>query len=257
MTASSPSEPFHAVAPYYDRLMRGIPYIWWFHYIEVLLEHVFDEPEAFCPHTVLDLCCGTGNLTELFHLNGYEVVGVDISAPMIEQARHKAELKGYPIVYYVQDAAELELPRIFDLVVSVFDSLNNILEPTRLAQCFQRVYRHLNTPGAFVFDLNTEYAFVHRMFDQSELRRTAPVRYRWRSHYDPSTRLCTVRMEFWVREGEQERYFVEMHQQRAYAEKEIRAMLQEAGFRKVHAFDAYTLDPPTRRSDRVFYVAVR
>jgi ubiquinone/menaquinone biosynthesis C-methylase UbiE len=257
MTACSPSEPFHAVAPYYDRLMCGIPYLWWFHYIEVLLEHVFAGSEGFCPHTMLDLCCGTGNLTELFHVHGYEVVGVDISAPMIEQARRKAESKGYPIAYYVQDAAELELPHTFDLVVSVFDSLNNILEPARFARCFQRVYRHLNTPGAFVFDLNTEYAFTHRMFDQSELRHTAPVRYRWRSRYDPNTQLCTVRMEFWVREGEQERYFVEIHQQRAYAAGEVRTMLHEAGFRKVHAFDAYTLNPPTRRSDRVFYVAVR
>jgi hypothetical protein len=60
-----------------------------------------------------------------------------------------------------------------------------------------------------------------------------------------------------VREGGQERYFVEMHRQRAYSDGEVRAMLAEAGFRDVRAFDAYTLDPPTRRSDRVFYVAVR
>jgi len=267
MTASSASEPFHAVAPYYDRLMSGIPYIWWFHYIEALLMHVIElESEsdeahrtvpAHYPRTVLDLCCGTGNLTELFYINGYQVVGVDLSAPMIEQARRKAQEQGYDIPYYVQDAAELELPHTFDLVVSVFDSLNNITDPARFAQCLQRVYRHLNTPGAFIFDLNTEYAFVHRMFDQSERRRSAPVRYRWRSEYDPTTRLCTVRMEFWVNEGGEERYFVEVHRQRAYSDAEVRTMLQEAGFRKVHAFDAYTLNPPTRRSDRVFYVALR
>ena len=304
MTASSASEPFHAVAPYYDRLMSGIPYIWWFHYIEALLMHVMGhlegeplgepkhpklegeppgEPKTTAeisppqkpsrerseggiseplggnswPRTVLDLCCGTGNLTELFYINGYQVVGVDISAPMIEQARRKAHADGYAIPYYVQDAADLELPHTFDLVVSVFDSLNNLIEPDRFAQCLQRVYRHLNMPGAFVFDLNTEYAFVHKMFDQSERRRYAPVRYRWRSEYDPTTRLCTIRMEFWVNEAGKERYFVEVHRQRAYSDAEVRSMLQAAGFRKVHAFDAYTLNPPHRRSDRVFYVALR
>lgn len=264
MTASSASEPFHAVAPYYDRLMSGIPYIWWFHYIEALLMHVMglsggsDISELpSWPRTVLDLCCGTGNLTELFYINGYQAVGVDISAPMIEQARRKAKEQGYDIPYYVQDAAELELPCTFDLVVSVFDSLNNIIEPARFAQCMQRVYRHLNMPGAFIFDLNTEYAFVHKMFDQSERRRYAPVRYRWRSEYDPTTRLCTIRMEFWVNEGDEERYFVEVHRQRAYSDAEVRSMLQEAGFTTIHAFDAYTINPPSRRSDRVFYVALR
>lgn len=264
MTASSESEPFHAVAPYYDRLMSGIPYFWWFHYIEALLIHVreLSDEETLptltdWPRMVLDLCCGTGNLTELFYTNGYQVVGVDISAPMIEQARRKAKEQGYDIPYYVQDAAELDLPHTFDLVVSVFDSLNNIVEPVRFAQCMQRVYHHLNTPGAFIFDLNTEYAFVHKMFDQSERRRHAPVRYRWHSEYDPATRLCTIHMEFWVDEDDGERYFVEIHRQRAYSDAEVRSMLQAAGFRQVYAFDAYTFRPPTRRSDRVFYVALR
>ncbi len=261
MTASSPSEPFQAVAPYYDCLMRGIPYTWWFHYIEALLTHVLEEekitPPAGFPQRVLDLCCGTGNLTELFYLEGYSVVGVDISAPMIEQARRKAQESGYEIPYFVQDAAELDLPFTFDLVVSVFDSLNNIIEPARFAECLRRVHRHLNLPGAFIFDLNTEYAFVHRMFDQSERRRSAPIRYRWRSEYDRATRLCTVRMEFWVQEGNRERYFVEVHRQRAYSEAEVRAMLTDAGFRVVHACDAYTFQPPLRDSDRVFYVALR
>ncbi len=270
MTASSESEPFHAVAPYYDRLMSGIPYFWWFRYIEALVAYameLLDESDRSgraelseaprWPQTVLDLCCGTGSLTELFYTHGYQVVGVDISAPMIEQARRKAEEQGYRIPYYVQDASELELPSTFDLVVSVFDSLNNITEPARFAQCMQRVYRHLNANGVFIFDLNTEYAFVHKMFDQSERRRTSPVRYRWRSEYDPSTHLCTVRMEFWVDEDDGERYFVEVHRQRAYSDAEVRTMLKEAGFRAVHAFDAYTIHPPTRRSDRVFYVAPR
>jgi hypothetical protein len=105
--------------------------------------------------------------------------------------------------------------------------------------------------------LNTEYAFVQKMFDQRLLEPSAPLRYRWRSQYDKQTRLCTVQMEFWVREGEQERYFTETHTQRAYTEGEVREMLYAAGFAEVHLFDAYTLHPPDRRSDRVFYVGLR
>ena len=252
MTNSSASDPFSAVATYYDLLMQSIPYLWWMHYVETLLDY-FDRPAQ----KVLDLCCGTGNLSELMAMSGYTVVGVDRSAAMIEQARRKAQENRSSVRYYVQDAAELELGETFNLIVSLFDSLNNITAPARFAEAMRRAYQHLNSNGVFIFDLNTEYAFVRKFFDQTQLDERAPLRYRWRSQYDKATRLCTVQMEFWVREGETERYFTEVHTQRAYSEQEVRTMLYDAGFPEVHLFDAYTLHPPERRSDRVFYVALR
>ncbi|GIV09122.1 MAG: methyltransferase [Fimbriimonadales bacterium] len=252
MNNSSVSEPFSAVAPYYDLLMQSIPYLWWMHYVETLLDY-FDRPAR----KVLDLCCGTGNLSELWAMNGYEVVGVDRSPAMITQAKLKAQQNRSGVRYLVQDAAELNLDETFDLIVSLFDSLNNITEPTRLAQAMRRAYQHLNPEGVFLFDLNTEYAFVRKFFDQTQLDVNAPLRYRWRSLYDRQTRLCTVHMEFWIREGDTEHYFTEVHTQRAYAEQEVREMLYAGGFPEVHVFDAYTLHPPERRSDRVFYAALR
>jgi SAM-dependent methyltransferase len=204
--------------------MQSIPYLWWMHYVETLLDY-FDRPAQ----KILDLCCGTGNLSELLALSGYEVVGVDRSAAMIEQARRKAEGYQSGVRYYVQDAAELNLGETFDAIISLFDSLNNITAPERFAEAMRRAYQHLNPDGIFIFDLNTEYAFVQKMFDQRLLEPSAPLRYRWRSQYDKETRLCTVLMEFWVREGEQERYFTETHTQRAYTEREVRAMLSRGG----------------------------
>ncbi len=252
MTPSSASKPFEQVAPYYDLLMREIPYLWWLHYIEVLLEH-HERPNV---KRVLDLCCGTGNLTELLALSGFEAVGVDLSEPMVQCARQKAQAHNLSIPYYVQDASELNLPERFDLVVSLFDSLNNIIVPERFAECMRRVYHHLNPEGLFIFDLNTEYAFKEKLFDQSNRRSRSGLRYHWRSEYDPRTRLCTVRMEFWVSEGGQWRYFQEIHLQRAYSNREVEAMLREAGFNEVYLYDAYSFDPPMNRSDRVFFVAL-
>lgn len=246
------SAPFEAVAPYYDQLMEGIPYIWWFQYVEALLDR-FDFPVE----TVLDLCCGTGNLTMLYAYHGYHVKGVDVSAAMIEKAREKARRESLEIDYFVQNAAELSLPCRFDLVVSLFDSLNNLISPSDLQQCFVRVRQHLNRCGLFVFDLNTAYAFEHKMFDLSNRQATAPIRYEWRSTYDKETRLCTINMDFWVTEGGQERHFVEIHRQRAYANREVMQMLRLAGFNEIYNFNAYTFKPATRRSDRVFFVALK
>jgi len=244
--------PFEAVAPYYDLLMEGIPYIWWFQYVEALLDR-FDFPVE----TVLDLCCGTGNLAALYAYNGYHTKGVDVSSAMIERAREKALREGLGIEYFVQDAAQLCLPYTFDLIVSLFDSLNNLISPTDLQTCFVRVRRHLNRSGLFIFDMNTAYAFEHKMFDQTNKRSETPIRYDWRSTYDKRTRLCTIHMDFWVTENGRERHFVEVHRQRAYAEREVMQMLRLAGFNEIYHFNAYTFKPANRRSDRVFFVALK
>lgn len=40
--------------------------------------------------TVLDLCCGTGQLARHFLDRGYRVIGLDLSEPMLELARQNA-----------------------------------------------------------------------------------------------------------------------------------------------------------------------
>ncbi|NUL81362.1 MAG: class I SAM-dependent methyltransferase [Armatimonadetes bacterium] len=243
--------PFKAIAPYYDQLMDGIPYLWWYTYLVTLLDCHDAAPER-----VLELGCGTGNLTEYFCLNEYDVTGVDISSEMIEIAKNKARAGGLAIDYYAQDAAELCLDAKFDLVFSVFDSLNNITEPDRMAQCFARVAQHLSSNGLFIFDLNTELAFARKMFDQRYRRKEAKVRYDWRSAYDRKTRLCRIQMKFTVKnERNEDVDFEETHIQRAYSDDEINRFLNDAGFHEIASYDAYSLRRPNKRSDRVFYVA--
>src|SRR5262249_52134778 len=158
---------------------------------------------------------------------------------------------------YVQDAAELDLPeKRFDLCISLFDSLNYVIYPMRLAMAIERVGQHLSCNGLFIFDLNTEFALKNNFFDQSNRMSNARLRYDWESDYFPDTRLCRVRMRFWYREdSEQERFFEEMHWQYAYREDEIREMLQNAGFDEITTYQAYSLRAPSRTSDRIFYVA--
>ncbi len=109
----------------------------------------------------------------------------------------------------------------------------------------------LKPGGTFVFDVNTAYAFEEQMFDQQNLKKGAPLRYRWRGEWNPETRIIKVHMKFWA--GEE--VFEETHVQRAYSDEEIRAMLKAAGFVKVKAYHSYTLEKPRETSDRLHYVA--
>ena len=104
--------------------------------------------------------------------------------------------------------------------------------------------------------MNTEYALAQGMFTQDNLGENDALQYEWKSRYDRETRLCTVQMQFSYDDGNgAPRAFTETHRQRAYHKDEMFEMLREAGFDEVVAYDAYTLDPPKKRSDRLFFLA--
>lgn len=238
---------FKEIAAHYDDLMAGVPYQLWVRYLENILQRL-----EFHPITILDVACGTGNVSEILADKGYEVVGVDIAADMIEIAQSKKS----GVEYHVQDMGELDLAgRKFDLAISLFDSLNYITDPAWLAQAIKRVGEHVVTGGVFIFDVNTEYALAHHFFDQANIASEHYPHYIWNSEYDHATRICRVNMTFEVIENGEKRQFKEVHIQRAHSLEELSNMLTSAGFEVVDIFHAYKFRRPTRRSDRVFFVA--
>lgn len=237
---------FKLIAEYYDDLMAGVPYRLWVGYLEQILKRL-----DYHPHTILDVACGTGNVSEILSKAGYDVVGIDIAPDMIEIAKSKQS----KVEYYVQDVSELDLGRKFDLAISLFDSLNYITDVEKLARGIKRVGEHLNDGGIFIFDVNTVYALAHHFFDQANLSDEHYPKYVWNSEYDHSTRICRVNMVFEVIENGERKQFREVHVQRGHSLEELSGMLIRAGFEVLDIFHAYKFKKPTRRSDRVFFIA--
>ena len=245
---------FSGIAEYYDALMCGVPYRRWMRY----LQRIFTL-RGLKPLTVLDLACGTGNVSELFCMNGLDVVGVDISEEMIRKAQSKAAEQELNISYHTMNAAELDLSeKPFDLCVSLFDSLNYITDPSELRKAIRCVFDHVRPGGLFIFDINSAFALQFNFFDQENMMSDDKLRYCWKSLYEPSTRLCSVNMRFYVRQKNgEDREFVETHLQFAYREAELREMLTQAGFTDIETYHAYTFAPVSETTDRIFFVANR
>ena len=71
------------------------------------------------PSSVVDLGCGTGSLSVLVAEAGNDVVGIDLSALMVEQAQRKAKTANLPIRFIVGDACDPDLaPGSFDVVLA-------------------------------------------------------------------------------------------------------------------------------------------
>lgn len=248
------TQSYGPVAAVYDALMWTVPHALWVSRIETEV-----RSRGRSPRSALDVACGTGLATEILHRRGYApVVGVDLSEEMIRIARLKAGARGEPTTFLRQDAAELDLHgATFDLAISLFDSLNYIVDPARLALAFQRIAAHLNPGALFAFDLNSVYALRTEMFTQTDQH--GPVRHVWSSRWDDATRLCHVTMDFWVKDEQsaEVRHFREMHVQRGYEIPEIQAMLTDAGFVKTAVYGNYGTRKPNAKSDRWLFVAER
>ncbi|MCA1595126.1 MAG: class I SAM-dependent methyltransferase, partial [Chloroflexi bacterium] len=163
---------FTRIAPYYDDLMQDVPYAIWLEFILSLAARHDARPRR-----ILDLACGTGTVSQMLAVRGYEVVGIDGSEPMLEQARRKASLCRAPLEFLQGDLRDFEAPGHFDLVICLYDSLNNILEPEGVQQAFDAVQRSLVPGGLFIFDVNTEYAFRANLFTQENTREQTRVQY--------------------------------------------------------------------------------
>ncbi|HOJ20926.1 MAG TPA: class I SAM-dependent methyltransferase [Armatimonadota bacterium] len=241
---------FTEVAAAYDALMSGVPYKRWVDYIEKLLRRL-----RASPRTVLDIACGTGNVTFALADRGYQVAGVDISEPMLSVAREKARQQGRDIPFMHGDMRTLSLPDRYDLAVCLYDSINYLLTLEDVTQAFASVHRVLHPGGLYIFDVNTIYALRADLFTQRNLDPGARVRYDWRSKYNHETRICEVVMDFWVRENGETRHFTEVHYERGYFLRELVDALTQVGFRTLAVYEAYTFHEPRLLSDRVYFVA--
>lgn len=237
---------FNDLAPFYDELMMGVPYQLWVRY----LEDIFNRYKS-APKSILDVACGTGNVSEVLADRGYDVTGIDLSVDMINVAKSKQPVR---VDYYAQGIAQLNLHKRFDAAVSLFDSLNYVTDASELALGMRKVYEHLEDNGLFIFDVNTIYALENHFFDRGCLSEDVYPRYLWTSEYDHSTAICTVNMIFEaMADGELVR-FKEVHRQRGYSLEELSSMMIDAGFDLLDIFSAYKFKKPNRRSDRVFFI---
>ena len=116
------------------------------------------------PHTVLDLACGTGNVSAELAKRGYDITGVDLNVNMLAQAQKN--LSKYPEVLLLhQDMRELDLNDTVDAVVCALDSFNHLPDSVSLVSAFQRAALFLNRNGLLIFDLISKEKFFNVLAD--------------------------------------------------------------------------------------------
>jgi len=201
--------------------------------------------------SILDLCCGTGQLSQTLIKRGYRVTGVDGSEGMLCFARENAP----DAKFIAADARSFELPDAYHAVVSTFDSLNHVMTLEDLTSVFHHVYAALHEGGLFLFDLNMEEGYRTCWDDNFGIVENDHVCV-VRTSYHPYER--TARFDATIlrlQEGWQRTDVTLM--QKCYSEAEVRSALARVGFIEIqaYAYDDYgNLAELSTEVDRAFFL---
>jgi SAM-dependent methyltransferase len=102
---------------------------------------------------ILELACGTGRLTIPLALDGHDLVALDASSSMIRAARAKAEAKRAEVEFVLDDMRGFDLGRRFSLVIVSCNSLAHLTANDDIAECLNRIAKHLAPGGLLAFDV--------------------------------------------------------------------------------------------------------
>lgn len=238
-------------AKVYDLFMDNIPYEEWGAYLKGLLhENGVDDG------LVLELGCGTGTMTEILAEAGYDMIGVDQSEEMLQEAARKREESGHEILYLCQDMREFELYGTVRAIVCVCDSMNYILEEEEVLGILTSAARnYLDYGGLFIFDLNTEYKYKEILGEQTIAENREESSFIWENYFDEGEMVNEYDLTLFIRD-EDGRYskYEETHYQKAFEISEVLKAVKEAGMELVAVYDAFTREPVKETSDRVYFV---
>jgi len=259
------SPAYSRFAQMYDWVMHDVDYEMWADYILGLI-----RPARVNGKDLLDLACGTGNVSFAMARRGYRVTGLDLSPEMLDVARKKGQdlvLAPVPLpdgtvptikpVEFVQgDMRDFHLGRQFHVITCLYDSINYLRTEDDLARTLMCARAHLKRGGIFIFDVNTEYQLARShnkramMFEKGD-----QIVLFWQDRWIQKTKIWQVRLTGFVKEGDLYRRFREMHEERAYSAAEVTSCLDKAGFRRVTVYEAYAFQPSGPQSPRLYFVA--
>ncbi|MGE7592902.1 class I SAM-dependent DNA methyltransferase [Peribacillus frigoritolerans] len=236
----------------YDELMKDAPYEKWLMILTAKLEQY-----GIGGRKVLDLACGTGEMTVELAQHGFEVTGVDLSDEMLLVANEKAVKLGLSVQLFQQNMAELEGLGQFDCVTIFCDSLNYLRDEEDIVKTFSRVHEHLKDGGLFMFDIHSLYKMEEIFSDHTFAVNGEEVSYIWDCFPGEEPYSVEHDLSFFVRDDESGLYdrFDELHYQRTYPVEQYKKWLEQAGFTVSEILADLEEAPLVTETERILFVA--
>ena len=207
---------------------------------------------------ILDVGCGTGIVTVPLAKLGFETVGVDLSEPMLAQARKKAELPNLEFV--LADALEFTLTKTFSLTIMTGNAFQGFLGKAALTRLLENIHAHLEPGGLFVFDTRlpegyelepTDFELWQAYIDHKGQN----VRYFGRkAAFNPKTNVLSYEMKRVYPDGEERGSSIALS---FTPYQELHDLLEENGFEILDVYGNWGLDDFQEGAEKGVFKAKR
>ncbi len=236
---------------YYDLLTFDIDYERYANNIFKILEGM-----GIKEGNLLEIACGTGNLTERLAKGDFEILAFDNSLDMLNKAFPKlVDLDNVTLV--MQDMFSFDYSSFeYDGVVCLLDVINYITDEKDLKDFFTKVYGGLRDGGVFIFDINSEDKLKRVLANNSFIYEKDNIFYTWENTMEGD--LVNFYLNFFI-EGEDGLYtrVEESQLERYYSLDQIKKTLAEVGFKDISLMDEDTGKDPGPKSQRILIKAVK
>ncbi|MBQ8164586.1 MAG: class I SAM-dependent methyltransferase [Clostridia bacterium] len=250
---------YNNIAGFYNRYTTDIDYGKIADYLEKIFRK-FGLPERSDGGKVpmiLDVACGTGNLTCILAERGYEMIGLDMSEEMLAEAEERAAEKNIDILWLCQDMCKMDMYGTVSAMVCITDGINHITSDASLKRFFMRIKNFIDDGGLFVFDALSEKYFetvvgTNTFFDDSDEGTCI-----WTSNYNKNKKICRYNVTFFeLYDAENELYerFDDTVCEKAWSDEDITNASKDAGFTVEKVFNGTTMKEASDDSLRKFYV---
>jgi len=180
---------------------------------------------------VLDLACGTGNLTIELAKLGCKVIGVDKSPKMLAIAKLKAKDCKISPIFIQETFQSYSYNCKYNAVICSSFSLNYICDYIEITNVFTNIYKSLTDGGVFIFDMiypnEAEKHFANKLHFENEDVKIF-TSFEWKNRVD---NLYEVLFSFFLKKNNV--ISKEVHLSKSYNPNEIQTILIDIGFQVI------------------------
>ena len=217
------------------------------------IENIFCE-RGINPELVADLACGTGGVTIPLAMRGYDMIGIDSSADMLDIARRKKGADG--ILFLNQSITSLDLFGTVGACVCMTDGFNYILSDASLKNALTRLRTCFLDPGAvLVFDVSSRSKLQNELGNNTFVYDTDDIFYVWENRYFEKKQLCDMTINFFRKKDNSWHRICERQLQRARSAEQLCSILKCAGFVNIEYFSSTEFAPGDDSAPRLLFAA--
>lgn len=207
----------------YDEYMSHVAYDKWVSKIRLWFKQYSSRELS----RLIELACGTANISTRFVFDGLHVDACDLSAEMLAVA----DTKPFKPNLYQASLTDPIPGRNYDLALCMFDSVNYLTKSKQVSTMLQEVYTALAEGGLFIFDISTLFNSEENFADTCSLTHSNESYMVHQAWFEPVRNKQSSALTSFSKGFIGYSYQYELHEQRVYMCADLINLIHKSEFK--------------------------